>query len=66
MARRPWRDRRYERQIRTISQVKLAWTPCGANHEPIWRNEAVGQAALRVPGPETEIVLSNRQSYEPD
>jgi predicted enzyme related to lactoylglutathione lyase len=40
---------------------------CGVlGHELIWRNEAVGQAGLRTPGSETEIVLSTRQSYEPD
>ncbi len=35
-------------------------------HDLIWRNEAVGQAGLRTPGSETEIVLSTRQGYEPD
>jgi predicted enzyme related to lactoylglutathione lyase len=40
---------------------------CGVlGHELIWRNEAVGQAGLRTPESETEIVLSTRQSYEPD
>jgi predicted enzyme related to lactoylglutathione lyase len=35
-------------------------------HQLIWRNEAVGQAGLRTPGSDTEIVLTTRQSYEPD
>ena len=40
---------------------------CGVlGHELIWRNEAVGQAGLRTPGSETEVVLSTRQGYEPD
>lgn len=40
---------------------------CGVlGHDLIWRNEAVGQAGLRTPESETEIVLSTRQGYEPD
>jgi predicted enzyme related to lactoylglutathione lyase len=35
-------------------------------HQLIWRNEATGQAGLRTPGSSTEIVLTTRQSYEPD
>ena len=35
-------------------------------HQLIWRNEAGGQAGLRTPGSDTEIVLTTRQSYEPD
>lgn len=35
-------------------------------HELIWRNDAVGQAGLRTPGSDTEIVLTTRQRYEPD
>lgn len=35
-------------------------------HELIWRNEATGQAALRMPESDTEIVLTTRQGYEPD
>lgn len=35
-------------------------------HQLIWRNEAAGQAGLRTPGSRTEIVLTTRQSYEPD
>jgi predicted enzyme related to lactoylglutathione lyase len=35
-------------------------------HQLIWRNEATGQAALRTPESATEIVLTTRQSYEPD
>jgi predicted enzyme related to lactoylglutathione lyase len=35
-------------------------------HQLIWHNEAAGQAGLRTPGSGTEIVLTTRQSYEPD
>ena len=35
-------------------------------HELVWRNEAVGQAALRPACSQTEIVLTTRESYEPD
>jgi predicted enzyme related to lactoylglutathione lyase len=35
-------------------------------HQLIWRNEATGQSGLRTPGSSTEIVLTTRQSYEPD
>jgi predicted enzyme related to lactoylglutathione lyase len=35
-------------------------------HQLIWRNEAAGQAGLRLPESGTEIVLTTRQSYEPD
>ncbi len=35
-------------------------------HELIWRNEATGQAGLRTPRSNTEVVLTVRQGYEPD
>ena len=35
-------------------------------HELIWRNEATGQAGLRMPESATEVVLTTRQGYEPD
>lgn len=35
-------------------------------HALIWRNEATGQAGLRTPRSDTEIVLTVRQDYEPD
>src|ERR1700735_2761156 len=35
-------------------------------HQLIWRNDAAGQAGLGTPGSGTEIVLTTRQSYEPD
>lgn len=35
-------------------------------HQLIWRNDAAGQAGLRTPESETEIVLTTRQDYEPD
>jgi predicted enzyme related to lactoylglutathione lyase len=35
-------------------------------HELRWRNDDVGQAALALPGSDTELVLTTRQGYEPD
>jgi predicted enzyme related to lactoylglutathione lyase len=35
-------------------------------HELRWRNDAVGQAGLGLPGSDSEIVLSTRQKYEPN
>jgi predicted enzyme related to lactoylglutathione lyase len=35
-------------------------------HELRWRNDQVGQAGLAKPGSDTEIVLTTRQSYEPN
>ena len=34
-------------------------------HSLSWRNDEVGQAGLRVPDSATEIVLTERQPYEP-
>jgi predicted enzyme related to lactoylglutathione lyase len=34
-------------------------------HELLWRNDDIGQAGLRLPDSDTEIVLSERQAYEP-
>jgi catechol 2,3-dioxygenase-like lactoylglutathione lyase family enzyme len=34
-------------------------------HELLWRHDAIGQAGLRLPEGETEIVLTTRQPYEP-
>ena len=34
-------------------------------HELIWRNDGVGQAGLRLPGGDTEIVLTVHEPYEP-
>jgi predicted enzyme related to lactoylglutathione lyase len=44
----------------------LAFYRDALGHQLIWRNEATGQAGLRMPGSGTEIVLTTRQSYEPD
>jgi len=44
----------------------LAFYRDGLGHQLIWRNEATGQAGLRMPGSGTEVVLTTRQSYEPD
>jgi predicted enzyme related to lactoylglutathione lyase len=35
-------------------------------HQPIWRNETTGQAGLRTPRSDTEVVLTTQQNYEPD
>jgi catechol 2,3-dioxygenase-like lactoylglutathione lyase family enzyme len=35
-------------------------------HELVWRHDQLGQAALRVPGGDTELVLATRQRYEPN
>lgn len=34
-------------------------------HTLRWRDDALGQAALALPGGDTEIVLTTRQKYEP-
>src|SRR3954469_7175259 len=34
-------------------------------HELLWRNDDIGQAGLRLPDSDTEIVLTERQAYEP-
>src|SRR3954447_17286670 len=35
-------------------------------HELLWRNEEVGQAGLRLPESNAELVLSTRQEYAPN
>src|SRR5258705_13565917 len=35
-------------------------------HQLIWRNETTGQAGLRTPRSETEVVLTTQQNYDPD
>ena len=35
-------------------------------HEMLWRNDAIGQAGLGLPGSDSEIVLATRQKYEPN
>ena len=35
-------------------------------HQLSWRNDAIGQAGLSMPGSDTEIVLSTRQEYAPN
>ena len=35
-------------------------------HRLAWRNDEIGQAALSLPGSDTEIVLTTRQQYEPN
>lgn len=34
-------------------------------HELVWRNDGIGQAGLRVPDSDTEIVLSTELEYAP-
>jgi len=38
----------------------------GLGHTLLWRNEAAGQAGLRLPASDTELVLTTEQRYEPD
>jgi predicted enzyme related to lactoylglutathione lyase len=38
----------------------------GLGHRLLWRNDAVGQAGLRLPASDTELVLTTEQGYEPD
>ena len=35
-------------------------------HQLMWRNDAIGSAALSTPGSATEIVLTTQLNYEPD
>jgi catechol 2,3-dioxygenase-like lactoylglutathione lyase family enzyme len=35
-------------------------------HELLWRNDELGQAGLRLPDGETELVLSTRLEYAPN
>ena len=35
-------------------------------HEVLWRNDAVGQAGLRLPETDTELVLSTSLDYAPN
>src|SRR6266567_6189733 len=35
-------------------------------HELLWRNDDIGQAGLRLPGSDTEIVLATRLEYAPN
>jgi catechol 2,3-dioxygenase-like lactoylglutathione lyase family enzyme len=44
----------------------LAYYRDELGHAVIWRNDEVGQVALRLPGSSAELVLSTRQSYEPN
>ena len=40
---------------------------CGSlGHKLRWRNDAIGQAGLGLPGSDTEIVLTTQQEYEPN
>jgi predicted enzyme related to lactoylglutathione lyase len=35
-------------------------------HALLWRNDAVGQAGLRLPDSDTELVLTTEQTYAPN
>ncbi len=35
-------------------------------HALLWRNDAVGQAGLRLPDSDTELVLTSEQTYAPN
>jgi predicted enzyme related to lactoylglutathione lyase len=40
---------------------------CGPlGHELRWRNDDLGQAGLRLPGSDTELVLTTQLAYEPN
>jgi predicted enzyme related to lactoylglutathione lyase len=38
----------------------------GLGHALLWRNDATGQAGMRLPASDTELVLTTEQCYEPD
>ena len=38
----------------------------GLGHTLLWRNDAAGQAGMRLPASDTELVLTTEQPYEPD
>ena len=38
----------------------------GLGHALLWRDDDLGQAGLRLPASDTEIVLTLREGYEPD
>jgi predicted enzyme related to lactoylglutathione lyase len=38
----------------------------GLGHDLLWRDDARGQAGLRMPDTDAEIVLTLEQAYEPD
>ena len=44
----------------------LAFYRDALGHELIWRNDELGQAGLRLPDTDAEIVLSTAQAYEPN
>ena len=44
----------------------LAFYRDALGHELIWRNDEIGQAGLRLPDGETEIVLSQHLPYAPN
>lgn len=44
----------------------LAFYRDALGHELIWRNDELGQAALRLPETDAEIVLSTGLAYEPN
>lgn len=44
----------------------LAFYRDGLGHALIWRNDEIGQAGLRLPDGETEIVLSRHLPYAPN
>jgi predicted enzyme related to lactoylglutathione lyase len=44
----------------------LAFYRDALEHELLWRNDELGQAALRLPETDAELVLTTRQAYEPN
>jgi predicted enzyme related to lactoylglutathione lyase len=44
----------------------LAFYRDALGHELLWRNDELGQAALRLPETDAELVLTTNQAYEPN
>ena len=55
-------------ELMRVSSVDdgLAFYRDGLGHELAWRNDAIGQAGLRLPDGESEIVLTTEQGTEPN
>jgi mannitol-1-/sugar-/sorbitol-6-/2-deoxyglucose-6-phosphatase len=44
----------------------LAFYADALGHRPLWRNDAIGQAALALPDGDSELVLTTEHEYEPN
>ncbi len=47
-------------------EAGLAFYRDALGHELLWRNDELGQAALRLPETDAELVLTTNQAYEPN